>query len=182
MKEEKQVQNETTEPKTNPNIDVGQIMSQLGFVPPQDIPEESTEEHSDFILIPDMFLQCKKTTKNGRTYKDYILHGKLLDVPVEIFVRPGKSSSGFTDVNSYKLLDIVFGSSDVSLFAVRIIRRTDRYTNRTTTSMEYVAYLKDAKTGMEIYAPLRFETVSDNAMLKQLLTCSNKVHDLNLPL
>lgn len=181
MKDEKQVQNETTETKAANGIDVSQIMSMLGFTP-QSETEVTADERSEFIVIPDLFLECKATVKNNKTYKDYILHGKLRGVPVEVYFRPGKNGSGFTDVTSYKLLDIVFGAASSCLFAVRVINRTDTRTQRRTRTMEYVAYVKDDKTGFENYAPLVLGTISDRAMLTQLLTFSNVTYDLGLPL
>ena len=189
MKDEKQVQNEmtevkstnTVEVKSSKDIDVSQIMSELGFTPQQE-PEVVAEESSSFIVIPDLFLECKTTVKNNKTYKDYILHGKLRNTPVEVYFRPGKNNSGFTDVNGYKLLDIVFGNESHSLFAVRVLTRTDSRTQLRTRSMEYVAYVKDKEIGFENYAPLVLGSISDRAMLTQLLTFSNVKYDLKLPL
>lgn len=181
MKDEKQVQNEITEPKATNGIDVAQIMSMLGFTP-QSETEVSIDERSEFIVIPDLFLECKTTVKNNKTYKDYILHGKLRGVSAEVYFRPGKNRSGYTDVNSYKLLDIVFGTGSSSLFAVRVINRTDTRTQRRTKTMEYVAYAKDKDTNFEYYAPLVLDTISDRAVLTQLLACSNATYNLNLPL
>ena len=187
MKDEKQVQNETTETKevkevkTTNGLDVTQVMSNLDFTPEEDS-EQTTEEQSDFVPIPDLFLECKTSVKNGKTFKDYILHGKLRSVPVKIYFRPGKNSSGFTDVNSYSLLDIVFNGASTSLFAVRVITRVNALTQRRTRRMEYVAYSKDESTGMEYYAPLVLDTISDKAMLDQLLTSSALKYDLELPL
>lgn len=184
MKDEKQVQNEIKneiEQTTAPGVDLlQQIAERLGLTQ-QDSLEESMEEHSDFIVIPDVVLQCKSSTKNGKIYKDYILHGRLRDVPVEIYFRPGKNSSGFTDVNGYKLLDIVFGNKDKSLFAVRVIRQNNHITKQVTTIKSYVAYVKDEKTCLDTYAPLRPDTISDKAMLEQLLEFSNLTYDLKLP-
>lgn len=190
MKDEKQVQieinevktaNEATEVKASNNDVKSQIISSLGLDFDSQ-PEESAEERSVFIIIPDLILQCKTTVKNNKTFKDYILHGKLREAPVEVYFRPGKNNSGFTDVNGYKLLDIVFGSSTSALFAVRVITRTDSRTQLRTRTMEYVAYTKDEQNGFEYYAPLVLGSVSDRAVLTQLLTCSNVKYDLKLPL
>ena len=183
-KDEKQMQNDMqNEPEQHPASDTDllqQIAARLGLADSES-PEETTDERSDFIVIPDVVLQCKSSLKAGKVYKDYILHGKLRDVPAEIYFRPGKNSSGFTDVNGYKLLDIVFGDKDKALFAVRVTRQKDRVTQRVTTTKSYVAYVKDQKTSLDIYAPLRPDTVSDRAMLEQLLAFSNLLYDLKLP-
>lgn len=187
MKDEKKVQpevQEQTAPVENKAVseDVkSQIMAMLGLDFTSDT-EMTTEERSVFITIPDLLLQCKTTVKNNRTFKDYILHGKLRNTAVEVYFRPGKNNSGFTDVNGYKLLDIVFGGDTSALFAVRVINRTDTRTGRQTRSMEYVAYVKDEETGFENYAPLVLGSVSDRAVLTQLLTCSNVKYNLGLPL
>lgn len=183
-KAEKQVQNEIqNEPEQTSasNTDLLlQIAARLGLSD-SDSSEEVIDERSDFIVIPDVVLQCKSSLKAGKVYKDYILHGKLRDVPQEIYFRPGKNSSGFTDVNGYKLLDTVFGSNDKALFAVRVTRQKDRVTQRVTVIKSYVAYVKDDNTGLDIYAPLRPDTVSDRALLEQILAFSNLLYDLKIP-
>ena len=184
MKDEKQVQNEIEtkiDQASAPGNDLlQQIAERLGLTTTES-PEEASEERSEFIVIPDVILQCKSSIKSGKVYKDYILHGKLRGVSVEIYFRPGKNSTGYTDVNGYKLLDIVFGNKDKSLFAVRVTRQINRVTNQVTTVKSYSAYVKDEQTGLDTYAPLRPDTISDKAMLEQLLEFSNLTYDLKLP-
>lgn len=180
MKDEKKVQNNVEEVNTDNADPRAQLLEMLG-VTLQSETEEVAEERSNFIRIPDMILECKTTIKNNRTFKDYILYGKLRGRLVEIRMRPGKNSTGFTDVNAYKLLDVVFGDSNNADFAVRVTRRMNTFTNRMVSTMEYVAYAKDEKSGFEYYAPLVFDTISDKAALQQLLQVSNVAYDLKLP-
>ncbi len=171
----------TAEQATTDNVtDLAKILSDFGFTRTEQ-PDQTIEEKSEFIVIPEMFVECKTTTKNSKTYKDYIVHGKLRNVVMDLYARPRKMKSGFTDVSSYKLLDVVFSGSEAVSFAIRLAKRSDPQTQRIITTSEYVAYSKD-ETGECVYAPLSFETSSDRATLRQILVGLDKKYNLNLPL
>lgn len=180
--EKNKVQNETTPVKaTTDNVtDLAKILSDFGFTRAEQT-DQTIEEKSEFIKIPEMFVECKTTIKNNKTYKDYIVHGKLRNVVMDLYARPRKMKSGFTDVASYKLLDVVFSGTDAVSFAIRLAKRSDPQTQRIITTSEYVAYSED-ETGECVYAPLAFETSSDRATLRQILIGLDKKYELNLPL
>ena len=138
------------------------------------------EDVSKYIVIPDMYITRKTTNKGGRDYSDFTVHGVLRGVPVEVRVRPGKDESGFTDVNAYKLMNIVFGTDSECLFAVQTRKRRDTATGRVISSLCYFAYVKDAEDLVEYVAPLRFETQSDRSILTQLIAKSNGKYGLGL--
>ena len=142
--------------------------------------EEREEELSKYMVIPDMFITRKTVKKGGRVYNDYFVNGVLRGVQVQVRVRPGKDSSGFTDVSSYTMLDIVFGSLTSVQFAVQSYKRRDLATNRSVTGYTYHAYSKDPKDGEEWTAPLRFETSSDKAMIMKMIEVANRDHELGL--
>ncbi|MDE6402019.1 MAG: hypothetical protein K2L54_05330 [Clostridiales bacterium] len=181
--EKNKVQNETTTAKAtnDTSMDLAKILSDFGFTRTEQ-DETTIEEKSEFVIIPEMFVQCKTSTKNSKTYKDYIVHGRLRNVNMTLYARPRKTRSGFTDVSSYKLLDVVFATSDVAYFAVRLAKRSDPQTQRIITTSEYVAYFKDEATDEFVYAPLTFETSADRSTLRQILMVLDKKHNLNLPL
>ena len=181
--EKNKVQNETvtTNVTTDNATDLAKILSDFGFTRSEQQADTTIEEKSEFIVIPEMFVECKTTTKNSKTYKDYIVHGKLRNVVMDLYARPRKMKSGFTDVSSYKLLDVVFSGSERRIFAIRLAKRSDPQTQRIITTSEYVAYSKD-ETGECVYAPLSFETSSDRATLRQILVGLDKKYNLNLPL
>lgn len=142
--------------------------------------DENGEEKGKYIIIPDMHLSRKVTTKGGKSYADYYVHGVLRGVPVKVRVKPGKDGDGWTDVSAYTFLNIVFGEKNEAVFAVRPFKRRDSSTNRVTTGLTYYAYDKDANDGEEYTAPLRFDTASDKAIISKLIEVANKVHSLGL--
>ncbi len=141
---------------------------------------DEVEEVSKYIIVPDMYITRKTVVKGGKKYSDFTVHGSLRNVKVEVRVRPAKDNSGFTDVNAYKLMEIVFGGEDEALFAVQTRKRKDSATGRTITTLSYFAYVKDGEDLTEYVAPLRFETQSDKSIVTQLISRSNSKHALGL--
>lgn len=144
--------------------------------------EEKEEELSKYIVIPDVTITRRSVKKSGKVYKDYFVNGSLRGVPVQVRVRPSKDSSGFTDVNNYTILDIVFGDAAKVMFAVQSYRRRDNATNRVVTGFTYHAYERDKESGEEWSAPLRFETSSDKAIISKLIEIANRKYELGLTL
>lgn len=142
--------------------------------------DDNTEESSKYVVIPDLYISRKVTLKGGKRYADYYVHGVLRGVEVQVRVKPGKDSDGFTDVSAYTMLNLVFGENDDALFAVRTFKRRDSATNRITSGLTYYAYVKDIDDGEEYTAPLRFETTSDKAIISKLIEVANKKHELGL--
>ena len=146
-----------------------------------DLVEVDEEERSNYIVIPDMFVRRSCDVKNGKKYYNYFVHGILRGVPVMVRVRPGRDSSGFTDVSAFTFLGIVFGENTDASFAVQVLRSKDFTNNRVMKSFQYFAYSKD-KDGQEYSAPLHFEMTSDKALISTMLDVANKKYNLNLPL
>lgn len=143
---------------------------------------EVEEERSKYVVIPELLITRKLDVRSGKKYYSYYVHGLLRGVEVKVRVRPGKDDSGFTDVNVYTLLDIVFGTGDEAAFAVQILKRKDFSNNRTMKSLQYYAYVFDKTENDEYVAPLRFETSGDKAVMLQLLEKVNRKYSLDLPL
>lgn len=170
MKEVKEAEVQTNE---NP-IEDEKILTAIG----ED--GEEVEEVSSYIILPDITLSRKTVKKSGKVYNDYFVNGTLRGVPVQVRVRPAKDTSGFTDVNAYNYLGIVFGDATTVEFAVRSSKRRDLATNRVVSRLTHYAYVKDVNDGVEYTAPLRFETASDQAMIAKMIEVSNLKHSLGI--
>lgn len=138
-------------------------------------------ERSSYVVCPGIHLEREVTLKNGVKYSSFYVTGTLRKTKVLVRVRPAKLEDGFTDLNAFNLLDIVFGGEDTAPFAVRVERTRDYRTGRTSRRVSYYAYVVDELEG-EYAAPLRFESAPDKAMVQKLVELDNRKYELGITL